>query len=265
MPRQTLDRQLKTLMDNLLALGSMVEQATLDAIRALKQRDMAEARRIYKQDEIINAKRFEVETRAITTMATQQPIVGRDLRVLASTLEVSTELERMGDYAKGIARITLLMGSQPPIKPLIDIPRMAEIAVNMLHQALGAFAEGDADLAYRIPEQDAEVDALYNQVNRELLTYMIGNPAIINRANYLMWVAHNLERMADRVSNICERAIYVATGKLIELDTPDDEWMRDLGVSITGEEIESVQGSKSASEKNLQEDEFADDDDEEDL
>ncbi len=238
MPRQTLDYQLETLTDNLLALGSMVEQATLDSIRALKQRDMVEARRIYKQDEIINAKRFEVETRAITTMATQQPIVGRDLRMLASVLEVSTELERMGDYAKGIARITLLMGSQPPIKPLIDIPRMAEIAVHMLHQALGAFVEGDADLARRIPEQDAEVDALYNQVNRELLTYMIADPSIINRANYLMWVAHNLERMADRVSNICERAIYVATGELIELDVSNDEWMRDVGVSITGEDLE---------------------------
>ncbi len=238
MPRQTLDHQLSTLMDGLLALGAMVERATLEAIRALKQRDLAEARRVYRQDEVVNAKRFEIETRAITTMATQQPIVGRDLRVLASALEVSTELERMGDYAKGIARITLLMGSQPPIKPLIDIPRMAEIAVEMLHQALEAFVSGDADLARRIPERDAEVDALYNQVNRELLTYMIADPSIINRANYLMWVAHNLERMADRVSNICERAIYVATGELIELDISDDEWMRGLGVSLVGEDLQ---------------------------
>ena len=262
MPRYTLDHQLKTLMDNLLALGSMVEQATLEAIRALKQRDMAAARRIYKQDEVINARRFEVETRAITTMATQQPIVGRDLRMLASTLEVSTELERMGDYAKGIARITLLMGSQPPIKPLIDIPRMAEIAVDMLHQALGAFAKGDADLAYRIPERDSEVDALYNQVNRELLTYMIADPGVINRANYLIWVAHNLERMADRVSNICERAIYVATGELIELDASDDEWMRNLGVTLTGEETENPPAGQSAEEESEQDDEFADDDEE---
>ncbi len=228
MPRQTLDRQIRALMDNLLVLGSMVEQATLEAVRALKQRDLEAARRIYRQDERINIKRFAIEDETMTILATQQPIMGRDLRVLASALEVCTELERMGDYAKGIARIALLMGSQPPVKPLIDVPRMAEIAVDMLHQALSAFVNADAAQARRIPEQDEEVDTLYNQVNRELITYMIADPSTIDRANYLMWAAHNLERMADRVTNICERTIYVATGEIRELDATDDEWMRDL-------------------------------------
>ncbi len=228
MPRQTLDRQIRALMDNLLVLGSMVEQATLEAVRALKQRDLEAARRIYRQDENINIKRFAIEDETMTILATQQPIMGRDLRVLASALEVCTELERMGDYAKGIARIALLMGSQPPVKPLIDVPRMAEIAVDMLHQALSAFVNADAAQARRIPEQDEEVDTLYNQVNRELITYMIADPSTIDRANYLMWAAHNLERMADRVTNICERTIYVATGEIRELDATDDEWMRDI-------------------------------------
>ncbi|RMF45984.1 MAG: phosphate transport system regulatory protein PhoU, partial [Anaerolineae bacterium] len=228
MPRQTLDRKIHELMDHLLILGSMVEHATLDAVQALKQRDLDAARRIYKADEDINIKRFAIEDETMTILATQQPIMGRDLRILASALEVCTELERMGDYAKGIARIALLMGSQPPVKPLIDVPRMAEIAVQMLHQALSAFVNADVEQARQIPLRDEEVDVLYNQVNRELITYMIADPSTIDRANYLMWAAHNLERMADRVTNICERAIYVATGEIRELDTTDDEWMQGL-------------------------------------
>ncbi|GAB4526754.1 MAG: phosphate signaling complex protein PhoU [Anaerolineales bacterium] len=231
MPRQNLDHKIQSLFDHLLLLGSMVEQATLDAVQALKQRDLAAARRIYKNDESINLERFAIENETMAVLATQQPVMGRDLRVLASMLEVCTELERMGDYAKGIARITLMMGNQPPVKPLVDIPRMAHTAVDMLHQALSAFVSADAGQARQIPLRDEEVDTLYNQVNRELITYMIADPSTIDRANYLMWAAHNLERMADRVTNICERTIYIATGEIHELDSTDDEWMKDVSDS----------------------------------
>lgn len=226
MPRQNLDHKIKNLLDHLLLLGSMVEQATLDAVQALKQRDLAAAKKIYANDELVNVERFAIENETMTILATQQPIVGRDLRVLASVLEVCTELERMGDYAKGIARIALIMGHQPPVKPLIDIPRMASIAVEMLHQALSAFVAANAEQARSIPQRDTEVDLLYNQVNRELITYMIADPSTIDRANYLMWAAHNLERMADRVTNLCERTIYIATGEIQELDATDDEWIK---------------------------------------
>jgi len=222
MTRETLDRKIQELLDDILNLGSMVEQAILDSVAALKKRDLEDAERVYAGDQEINEKRFQIENDCMVLIATQQPMA-RDLRVLASVLEVATELERMGDYAKGIARITKLMGSQPPIKPLIDIPRMADLTTDMLHRSLGAFVAGDIEVARALPEEDDEVDALYNQVYRELLTYMIADPSTIDRANYLLWVAHNLERTADRVTNICERTIFIVTGKLLEVDVSDDE------------------------------------------
>ena len=221
-PRETFDRQLAELKDQLLVLGSMVEQMTLDAVDALKRRDIEAARNAYAYDQQINAKRFEIETTCITIIATQQPLA-RDLRLLASVLEVATELERMGDYSKGVARICLLMKDSPPIKPITDLPRMAEITTDMLRRALGAFVAGDAEQAAQIPQDDDAVDDLYNQINRVLLTYMMADPATIDRANYLTWAAHNLERMADRVTNICERTIYIVTGEMKELDRSDDE------------------------------------------
>lgn len=222
MTRETLDRHIQELLDDVLALGSMVEQAILNAVEALKRRDLKAARRTYAGDQQINAKRFDIENRAIITIATQQPMA-RDLRVLASVLDVAGELERMGDYAKGIALITIRMGKEPPIKPLIDVPRMAKLTTSMLHRALGAFVAGDAELALAIPKEDDEVDDLYNQVYRELLTYMLADPSTIDRATYLLWVAHNLERTADRVTNICERTVFIATGELNEIDSSDDE------------------------------------------
>ena len=228
MPRETLDRKIRHLLDEMLALSSMVETAAVESVEALKKQDQNLARRIYAGDVRINAKRFELENDIMITIATQQPIMAGDLRLLASLLEVSAELERMGDYAKGIAKICLKLGDQPPIKPFIDIPRMCEIAVDMLHRAVGAFIAEDAETARQIPQEDDQVDALYNQVYRELVTIMLNDPATIDRANYLLWVAHNLERMADRVTNICERTIYVATAQLQELGVSDDE-------TITGE------------------------------
>jgi len=153
----------------------------------------------------------------LTVIATQQPLAS-DLRTIASVLEIVTELERMGDYAKGIARINIMMGEKPLLKPLIDVPRMAEKACDMLHRALDAFVRQDVDLARAIPAEDDEVDDLYNQVYRELLSYIIADPRTIDRATYLLWVAHNLERTADRVTNICERVVFAVTGEMIELD-----------------------------------------------
>jgi phosphate transport system protein len=223
MPRETLDFRIRRHLDDILMLDSMVENAALEAVEALKKHDLTTARRLYSYDKQINEKRFSIENDTMITIATQQPIMAGDLRLCASILEVTGELERMGDYAKGIAKIALLIGDQPHIKPLVDIPRMSEIAVDMLHRAVGAFVAADADTARRIPQEDDRVDELYNQVYRDLVDIMLANPATIDQANHLMWAAHNLERMADRVSNICERTIYVATGQLREMDIPEDE------------------------------------------
>lgn len=223
MPRETLDRQIRRLLDELLVLGSMVENATLGSVEALKKRDIEASKRIYADDRLINQKRFEIENAAITTLATQQPIMAGDLRMLASILDVTTEIERMGDYAKGVAKIGIMLGDEPLIKPLIDIPRMAEKATDMLHRALGAFVSGDLEAARSIPAEDDEVDHLYNQVYRELATLILQNPKHIDQANVLLWAAHNLERLADRVTNICERTIYVYTGELTEIKSSDDE------------------------------------------
>jgi phosphate transport system protein len=221
-PRETLDRQLNKLIEDILILGSMVEQATLKAVEALKNRDVDTARRIYAGDERINLKRFQIESDCLTLIATQQPIA-RDLRILASSLEVNTELERMGDYAKGIARIAMEMGNHPPFPYLPEISEMASLANDMLHRSLSAFFQVDEGLAREIPNDDDEVDALYNKVNQALIGIVGENPASMDLANYMMWAAHNLERMADRVTNICERTIFVATGQLLELDVSDDE------------------------------------------
>ncbi len=223
MTRETLDRKLQHLIDEILVMDSMVEQATLNSIEALKRQDLEAAQKIYDGDQEINAKRFHLENECMITIATQQPIMASDLRLVASILEVVAELERMGDYAKGIARIGLSIGKEPLIKPLIDLPRMAEIVVSMLHRAVGAFVAQDVDTAKAIPNEDDEVDSLYQQVYRELITIMFTDPKTIDQANYLMWAAHNLERMADRVTNICERTIYVVTGELKEIDQSDDE------------------------------------------
>jgi phosphate transport system protein len=156
-------------------------------------------------------------------IATQQPMA-HDLRLLASCMEVISELERMGDYAKGIANINIRMGDAPLLKPLIDVPRMAQKDVDMLHRALTAFVNEDVEAAQKIPMEDDEVDALYNQIYRELMTFVISDPTTMERANWLLWVAHNLERVADRVTNICERTVFIATGEMTEIKSTDDEF-----------------------------------------
>lgn len=221
-PRESFDRQTRQLEDQVLVLGSMVAEAVRDSVEALKLRDIEASKRISANDQKINEKRYSIEQNCLTLIATQQPMA-RDLRTLAAILEIITELERIGDYAKGIARINILMGKEPLVKPLVDIPRMADIGLDMLDRSLKAFIERDAKTARVIPNEDDRVDELYNQVYRELLTYMIADPSTIDRANYLIWVAHNLERLADRVTNICERIVFVVTGEMIEMDQSDNE------------------------------------------
>ena len=222
MPRDMFDRDLQELEDELLTLGSRVERAITESVSSLKRRDRETAQQIVEEDRQLNEKRYELEAKALTLIATQQPMAG-DLRTIAAILSLASELERIGDYAKGIAKINVMMGDAPLLKPLIDVPRMAEKTRDMLHAALQAFAERDVDLARSIPKRDDEVDGLYNQVYRELLTYIISDPRTIDQATYLLWVAHNLERAADRVVNICERVIFTVSGKLVELKGSDDE------------------------------------------
>lgn len=209
-------KRLRDIQDDILVMGSMVEKAILHSVRALKGREVAMAKQIIADDVKINRKRFEIEEKCIQLIATQQPMAS-DLRTIISVLNIITELERIGDYAEGIAKIVVMMGDEPPLKPLIDIPRMADKTVQMLRQSLNAFVNRDADAARQVVTEDDEVDDLYNQVFRELLTFMIEDPKTITRATRLIWVAHNLERSADRVTNICERVVFIVTGKMEEI------------------------------------------------
>jgi phosphate transport system protein len=223
MLRKTFENEIQQLKDDVLILGSMVEQAILGSVEALKKRDIKASERIFESDKEINAKRFAIENKLMILIATQQPMA-HDLRLLASCMEIISELERMGDYAKGIANINIRMGDAPLLKPLIDIPRMAQIGVDMLHQALTAFVNEDVETARSIPVKDDEVDALYNRVYAELMTFVNQDLKTMERANWLLWVAHNLERVADRVTNICERTVFIVTGEMSEIKSTDDEF-----------------------------------------
>jgi phosphate transport system protein len=216
--RETFDRHLRNLLEQVLVLGSMVEQAVAQSIAALQRRDQAAARCVYTSDQQINEKRYALENECIALIATQQPMA-RDVRFLAAILEIITELERIGDYAKGIAKITLLL-SDERIEPLIssELNLMADQGLAMLHRALDAFVAGDVAAAREIPAEDDDVDSRYNRVYSALIHGMIADTTTIEHANHLMWAAHNLERLADRVINICERTVYVSTGSMKELD-----------------------------------------------
>jgi phosphate transport system protein len=218
MPRETFERELQRLQDEMLAMASMVENAITESVATLKRRDFEGSRRLIAQDRVINKKRFEIEADCLVAIATQQPMAS-DLRVLAAILDIVSELERIGDYAKGIGRINLMIGEGPLVKPLIDVPQMAQRARAMLHRALDAFVQRDVEMAQAIPTEDDEVDALYDQVYRELITYILADPRTIEQSNYLLWAAHNLERAADRVTNICERVVFTVTGELAELNS----------------------------------------------
>jgi phosphate transport system protein len=215
MPREDFDLRLIRLEQEVEGLAGSVSKAINRAVDALKNRDLESSRRVIQEDDYIDRRRFELEETCLDLIATQQPM-GRDLRTIIALMFIVSELERMGDYAEGIAKISLAMGEAPPLKPLIDIPRMADKASTMLNDSIDALITRDTVKANQVWQADDEVDALYDQVYRELLLFMIQDPSTIQRATYLLWVAHDLERIADRATNIAERVMFVVTGKLVE-------------------------------------------------
>ena len=215
MPRESFHRHLHELEDDLLVLGSMVEKALDRSMAALKNRDLELARQVIADDAKVNQKRFDIEEKCIDLIATQQPMAS-DLRIIIAVLNIIVDLERIADHAEGNAKIAVMIGNEPPLKPLIDLPRMCQKTIDMLKRSLDAFINRDAEAARRICDEDDEVDSLYDQVFRELLTFMAEDSKTITRATRLIWVGHNLERSADRVTNICERVIYVVAGKMEE-------------------------------------------------
>ena len=219
MPRDDFNLRLVRLEQEVEDLAGSVSKAINRAVAALKSRDLVASRQVIEQDDYIDRRRFELEEFCLDLIATQQPM-GRDLRTIIAFLHIVSELERMGDYAEGIAKISLAMGEAPPLKPLIDIPRMAEKASTMLNDSIDALITRDVVKANQVWQADDEVDALYDQVYRELLLFMIQDPSTIQRATYLLWVAHDLERIADRATNIAERVMFVVTGKLKEVGPP---------------------------------------------
>ena len=214
--RTDFHKKLRAINSDVLFIGSMVEKAILSSVKALKDRDLKLAEQIIADDRNINAKRFEIENKCIQLIVTQQPMAS-DLRVIMAVANVITELERIGDYAEGIARIVLMIGNEPPLKPLVTIPRMADKTVDMLHRSLASFTNHDAEAARQIATEDDEVDALYDELYRVLISFMLEDPKTITRATRLIWVSHNLERAADRVTNICERVVFTVTGKMEEI------------------------------------------------
>lgn len=207
---------LQGIQDDLLSMGNMVQNSIARAVEALKNRDLTLAHQVVADDSRVNQQRFAVEDKCIRLMAAHQPEVD-DLRPVVAILNIITDLERVGDYAEGIAKIAIVVGDEPPLKPLIDIPRMAELAVEMVDGGLKSFAARDVELAMRVVTLDNVVDGLYDQIFRELITFMMVDPRTIDRATRLIWVAHNLERAADRATNICERVVFTVTGKMEEI------------------------------------------------
>ncbi len=217
MLRVDLDRQLNQLQQEVVSLAAIVDKAALRAVSALKDRDLEESQHVINEDDYIDQKRYEIEERCIDLIATQQPMA-RDLRHIVSLLHITVELERIGDYAEGISKISLLMGADQPLNPHIDIPQMADKATQMLRKSIDSLITRDVIMANQVLLDDDVVDALYDQVYRELLLFMVENPKTIKRETYLLWVSHDLERIADRATNIAERVIYLITGKIVSTE-----------------------------------------------
>jgi phosphate transport system protein len=217
MPRVDFDQRLGLLQRDVEVLAGNVAKAINRAVDALKRRDLDASRQVVQEDDYIDHLRYEIEERCVDLIATQQPMA-RDLRAIIALLHITVELERMGDHAEGIAKISLAMGDAPTLKPLIDIPRMADKATEMLRDSIDSLLSRDVVKAHQVCQADDEVDDLYDQVYRELLLFMIQDPRTIERATYLLWVAHNLERIADRATNIAERVIFLVTGKMVEIN-----------------------------------------------
>ena len=213
--RTVFHQKLREIQDGVLAVGSMVAKALSKSMEALQNRDLELAQQIIDDDKKINARRFDIEEKCVHLIATQAPMA-KDLRIIIGVLNIVTELERIGDHAEGNARIAIMVGDEPPLKPYIDLPRMTSRCVDMLNRSLEAMIKLDVEESKKIIREDDVIDSLYDQVFRELLTFMMEDPRTIGRATRLIWVAHNLERSADRITNICERVIFMATGKLEE-------------------------------------------------
>lgn len=214
--REHYQQELNRLNDELYLLGNMVSIALRESVEALKSHNQELATQIIVNDRLVNSKRYRIEEDCLILMATQAPMA-RDLRFLAGVMEIGSELERIGDYAKGIARITQYIGRAPHVKPLTHIPQMCELSLDMLRRSLDAFVNNDVNTARQIQREDDRVDTLYNTVNEDSssTSSVSQDPRKVDNANYLSWVAHNLERSADHVTNICERVIYTVTGELI--------------------------------------------------
>jgi len=215
--RSALERRLTTLREDVLRLSSVVDRAIERAVQALKQRDVELARQVIADDDQINDARYDIEKLCYLLLATQQPTAS-DMRSIVTAIHIVVELERIGDHAAGIAKLAVDLAKEPLLKPLIDVPRMAEIGREMMRASLNAYLERDQQQAERTILRDDEVDQLNDQVYRELLTFMLQDPRNISRATHLLWVAHNLERIADRITNICERVIFMITGEVVEAD-----------------------------------------------
>lgn len=225
--RSTLDRELTEINEGLLRIGSLVDAAIERSIQALAHRDSALALQVDADDAKVNALRFQVEEACLALIARQQPAAS-DLRAVLAAFSIVTDLERMGDHAAGIARTVVHMGDQPLLKPLIDLPRMAETCREMLRQSLQAYVERDAARARPIVAMDDVVDALYTQIFREILSFMVEDPHTTSRGLYLIFAAHNLERIGDRVTNIVERILFMASGEMRELNPKVSKAMTDL-------------------------------------
>jgi len=222
MARELFNRKIQQIKDEILLLGSMVEQATLDSVNAFKLRDLESAQTIIEDDQAINDKRFAIENAIMIVFATQQPLA-HDLRLLSAMLLISNELERMGDYAKGVAHNAIRLGKSDIPIPMRDIEKMAELGVSMLHRSLSAFVNENMEVAVKIPDEDDLVDDLFNKAYRSIVNVMVSNPASIDDASFLLWIVHNLERFADRTVNICERTLFIISGEMMEMDKTDDE------------------------------------------
>jgi phosphate transport system protein len=215
MTRTDYIHQIELLRGSVVAMSSMVDKSIERAMDALRRQDSALAQTVVAGDTAINENRWKIEEQALTIIATQAPMAS-DLRQILSAISIVTDMERMADHAAGIGKIVIQTASEPPLKPLVDLPRMSDIAREMLSGAIGAYIANDPDAARAVAERDDDLDDLYNQIYRELLTYMMADPATINRATHLLWVAHNIERIGDRVTNICERVVFSVTGDMRE-------------------------------------------------
>ncbi len=217
MVREVYHKDLHKLREEILNMGSLVSIAIRDSVLSLKNRDVEMAQKVIEMDHEIDALDHNIEEDCMRLLALQQPMA-RDLRLIISVLKMSIDLERMGDLALEIAVITKMTANVPPVKPLIDIPRMAETCQQMLANTMNAFENKDVELAKQVARTDDEIDMLFDQVRRELISYMIEDPKKITGAQHLTFVARYLERIGDHITNLCENVVFMVTGERVELN-----------------------------------------------